>query len=262
MSRTGSGRVANEDRVAYVLPGEDDRRAARGALAVIADGMGGHAAGEVASALAAEIVLRRYYEDKAPPAEALAHGLREANDVIFAQASVDPAEHGMGTTCTAVAVVGAHAYVAHVGDSRLYRYRSGMLRLLTRDHSLVEELVRARVIGAAEAHAHPDRHLLVRALGTHPTVDIDGPAEGWPVRPGDMLLLCTDGLTDVVDDAGIAGVLAKQPSPWDACRMLLQAAVDGGGLDDVSVGVFVVGSGRDDDQSAPEVPVTRTLPAA
>ena len=237
---TGPGRAANEDYVVYVVPEPDDPRAARGALSLVADGMGGHAAGEVASAVAADIILRRYYASDELPDEALLAGFTEANAAIWQQARAKRDQCGMGTTCTAVAVRDGRAWLAHVGDSRLYLLREGDLSQLSEDHSLVGELVRKRTISSEQARRHPDRNVLMRALGTHPKAEVDIWRKALPLAASDVLLLCSDGLSDMVDDAAITDILRHLETPYDACRALAAAALDAGGQDDVSIGVFAL----------------------
>lgn len=253
---TGAGRAANEDYAGYVVPEPGDPRAARGALALIADGMGGHAGGEVASAVAGDIVLSSYYETDHRPDKALAVAFRKANAAIYEQAQACRDQRGMGTTCTAVAVRNGVAWLAHVGDSRLYLLREGDLSQLSEDHSLVGELVRKRTISSEQARRHPDRNVLVRALGTHSKVEVDIWRKGLPLAVSDVLLLCSDGLSDMVDDAAITDVLSHMETPYDACRALVAAALDAGGQDDVSVGVFALSA--EPRAAPPAVRVTRS----
>ena len=233
----GKERSINEDYAAYVIPRPQDPQYRRGILALVADGIGGHAAGEVASALAAREVIRTYYDAGQPVEGALLAGFEAANDVIYSESCRRVERRGMGTTCTAVAVREGRAYLAHVGDTRLYLLRSHDLRQLSEDHSLVMGLVRSGAITMQEAGERPDRNVILRALGTRAEVEVQVCGEGLPLQDGDVLLLCSDGLTDLVDDDTIKSILLRHP-PLEACWALIAAALDAGGHDNVSVGVF------------------------
>src|SRR5512147_1369524 len=180
LSEAGQTHATNEDHVTYVIPNSHDPRAGKGELALIADGMGGHAAGEVASGIAVDVIAKTYYETGGSADEALRTAFREANAAIFAAAGERAELEGMGTTCTAVAIRDGRAWLAHVGDSRCYLLRGRELRQLTEDHSLVNHLVRAGVITSEEAHARADRNVILRALGTRPEVEVAVWSEGLP----------------------------------------------------------------------------------
>jgi protein phosphatase len=235
----GLVRTQNEDCVLYVIPRPEDPRAAKGALALVADGMGGHAAGEVASRLAADAVLAGYYAHPGPPPAALAAALTAANETVYLQAEADPDCRGMGTTCTVIAIVGSALYLAHVGDSRAYILRDGRLHQLSLDDSLVSELVRSGAITPEEALSHPDRNVILRAVGTRPDLEPAVWQEALALQPGDRLLLCSDGLSDLVGDDAL-GQLAHDDAPTTTCQALIDAALAAGGYDNVSVGIFDV----------------------
>ncbi len=216
-------------------------------LAIIADGMGGHGHGEVASLLAVQSVACAY-ESAAdrPPAEALRGALEQANRSVFFAAQQDAQLRGMGTTCTAVAIRAGMVSCAHVGDSRLYLARGGGLYTMTADHSYVGSLIATGKMTAAEARMHADRNILLRALGTAPEVAIDCWPEPLPLFDGDRLLLCTDGLHGVATEDEMRQILAATRSPEDACRELIAAARGRGGFDNITVAVIhVTGSERD-----------------
>ncbi len=258
-SDPGCVRANNEDRVACVIPREGDLARGRGLLALVADGMGGHAAGEVASLIAAETVLRVYYEARGTPAERLAAGFAAANQAIRQRSRDDKSCTGMGTTCTALAVCDNQAFLAHIGDSRAYLLREGKIRQISDDDSLVGALVRAGAISADEAGKRPDRNVILKALGTAPLVEPAIWGNGMPLRSGDIFVLCSDGLSDLVDGARIAETARRLP-PAGACEALIGAALEAGGHDNVSVGVFAVS----DTPPLPEAPerVTRTRSVA
>jgi len=198
----------------------------------VADGLGGHQGGEVASAAAVEPLARldgRGFLDPSEAAEALAAAIREANQAILDRAAGDPALYGMGTTVTAAAVAGdGQLQLAHVGDSRAYRLREGALDQLTTDHTVVGELVRRGRLTPEQAAIHPERSILTRAVGLDP-------------RSGDQLLLCSDGLTEAVGDDRIAQLLSAAPDGQAACRSLIDAANDAGGPDNITVVLVRVG---------------------
>lgn len=239
LSHPGCVREANEDVVAYVLPTADDVAADRGMLALVADGMGGHAAGEVASRIAAETVMRLYHQLDGSPPDVLAACLAEANRLICERSEAEAACAGMGTTCTVLAVRDDAAFLAHIGDSRAYLLRDGRLRQLSEDHSLVAQLLRDGAITEEEAVRSPQRHVIVRALGLEPSVQPHISRKGLPLRADDALVLCSDGLSDLVDDETIAMIVARSP-PTEACRELLNRALTAGGTDNISVGIFAL----------------------
>ncbi|HZU89891.1 MAG TPA: protein phosphatase 2C domain-containing protein [Stellaceae bacterium] len=243
LTHPGLIRQNNEDVVVYVLPDEGKIAAARGALALVADGMGGHAAGEVASAIAADTVRRLYYALDGTPGAVLEAAFAAANEAIYRRSRTDPACAGMGTTCTALAWRGGAAFLAHIGDSRAYLWRAGCLRQISEDHSLVAQLVRDGALTKAQAAKSPQRHVILRALGTEPTAEPAVWPQGLPLRPGDVFVLCSDGLTDLVDDGTIGDIVGRL-SPAEACAALIAAALAAGGADNVSVGVFAIEAAR------------------
>jgi serine/threonine protein phosphatase PrpC len=223
---TGRRRRQNEDAFVCEPP-----------LFAIADGMGGAQAGELASRLAAAAIEEA--GAAGGDADAVAGAVRAANARIFERSLTDPAVAGMGTTAT-VALVDEHAgtlTLAHVGDSRGYRYREGVLEQLTTDHSLVAELVRTGRLTEAEAAVHPHRSVITRALGTEADVEVD--TRTLELAPGDLVLLCSDGLSAMVRDEEIARLLGKsERDPYAAAEALVRAANAAGGEDNVTVVVF------------------------
>lgn len=223
----GQQRSENEDR--YALAPEE------GAY-LVADGMGGHRAGRLASGLGVEAALRALRARRGrsdPPAEALRHAVMRANRAIWAKARARPEHAGMGTTLVALLGDGERAALAHVGDSRAYRVRRGRIRQLTDDHSLVAELLRRREISAAAAREHPHRHVLTRALGVRPEVEPD--LAELSMAPEDVFVLCSDGLTAHVEDSEIAKVVREEDDPQETCERLVDLANERGGEDNVTV---------------------------
>ncbi|WP_018406507.1 PP2C family protein-serine/threonine phosphatase [Methylocystis rosea] len=248
----GCVRQLNEDSVAFIAGAGPSQARDHGALALVADGMGGHAAGEVASALALEVVRRVYYSLDKIASEALRAAFDAANRAIFDYAAKHPDCAGMGTTCTALGVRDGLLWLAHVGDSRAYLMRDGRLVQLSDDQTLHAQLVRDGVMSPEDAGKGAGSNVILQALGTRLDVEPTIWTEGLPLRQGDIVILCSDGLTNLVSDARIAEVVSKNPPP-EACRLLIDAARRGGGHDNISVGVFVAetdGAGRVADQAA------------
>ena len=221
-SRTDIGcvREHNEDSLCVAPP-----------LFVVADGMGGHAAGEVASEIAVEVI-----SELAPQtldADALCAAVEQANLAIIQAAHEGRGRRGMGTTCTAAMIEGQRLIIAQVGDSRAYLFHEGALSQLTRDHSLVAELVEAGEITPEEARFHPRRSAITRALGSDPRTSPD--LYDFSVSAGDRLLLCSDGLTSMLSDKEIADIMAKADDPQRCASRLVSAAIAAGGLDNVTV---------------------------
>jgi serine/threonine protein phosphatase PrpC len=239
LSDPGKQRRTNEDHVAYVIPRPDEPSYPYGVLALVADGMGGHSAGEVASALAVDTIVRAYYATGASPSKALGKAFDVANHTIYTVARNRAEYRGMGTTCTALVIRDGAAYLAHIGDSRCYLLRGNKFRQLSEDHSKVMELVRKGTLTRRQAKERPDANVILRALGTHEKAHPVVWQKGLALRTGDVLLLCSDGLTDLVDDQTIKRILSGE-GPLKTCRRLISAALKAGGYDNISVGVFRV----------------------
>jgi protein phosphatase len=230
---TGRQRSANEDSLFVRSP-----------IFVVADGMGGAQAGEVASQAAAEAFDRDL--PAGPPEPFLRETIEAANREIHALAHDDPSRAGMGTTITAAILnpEGEEVAIGHVGDSRAYRLRDGKLERLTRDHSLVEEMRRKGQLTEAQAEDHPQRSIITRALGPEPDVDVD--VQTVPAAPGDVFLICSDGLTTMVDETEIARVLGSTGSMKAAVERLVEEANRAGGRDNITALAF-----RLEDAAAP-----------
>jgi PPM family protein phosphatase len=224
--------------VGLARSGNEDSYFCGRTMFAVADGLGGHQGGEVASAAAVAPLAALDGHSFANPdeaAEALAAAVRDANEAILDQAAGDPDLWGMGTTLTAAALAGDdRLQLAHVGDSRAYLLRDGTLEQLTIDHTVVGELVRRGRLTPAQAAIHPERSILTRAVGLDPTVPVDLP-DPLELRAGDQVLLCSDGLTEAVDDGRIAELLAAAGDGDAACRSLIDAANAAGGPDNVTV---------------------------
>ncbi len=244
LTDTGRRRLDNED--AFVLEPP---------LFAVADGMGGAQAGEVASGLAVSTIEERGtgLRDEGALVELL--GL--ANTRIHERSLGDPSVSGMGTTATIVVVDEAAGTVTlgHVGDSRAYLIRNGAITQLTDDHSLVAELVRSGRITEEEALVHPARSVITRVLGTDPVVDVDTTTDA--VQPGDLVLLCSDGLSAMLRDETILALVLAAPGPAEATEALVAAANASGGDDNITVVLFEVLEGE-----PPERPMPTPVPPA
>jgi protein phosphatase len=236
LSDRGRRREVNEDAWRYELP-DDARRAQKGVLALVADGMGGHAAGDIASKLAVTLIARTYYNQPQPPQAALATALEAANRAIYQAAQHQPQLHGMGTTCTALVLHEGAAYSAQVGDSRLYLVRNEQIYLMSEDHSAVMEMVRRGQMTIADARQHEDKNIILRALGTQPEVNVATWQTPFPVRDGDQFILCSDGLYDLVSDEEIRQSVAINEPPA-ACERLIALACERGGYDNITAGII------------------------
>lgn len=236
LSDVGCVRELNEDSGTFIQPEDPEVLASKGLLILVADGMGGHSSGEVASGMAVDVITRVYYEDKGDPQAALKKAFREANREIHKAAEKDESKSGMGTTCTALVLQDRTAISAHVGDSRLYLVREGAIYLMTEDHSAVMEMVKAGLITLEQARHHPDKNVILRAMGSHPDVEVTTWQEPFPVRAGDRFLLCSDGLYDLVEDDEIKQAV-ESAEPQSACENLISLAKQRGGHDNISVGI-------------------------
>ncbi len=237
---TGRKRRRNEDAYVVAPP-----------LFCVADGMGGAQAGEVASRLAAAAVEEADAGDRSGP-ERVTALIQEANRRVYERASVDPEASGMGTTMTVALVEDGRVAIGHVGDSRAYLFRAGGLEQLTEDHSLVNELVKSGKLSREEADQHPQRSVITRALGTDPNVAVD--AFTVESQPGDLFLLCSDGLSSMIDHDQILEVIDRSRDDLDAvARSLVAAANRGGGEDNITVVAFEIASDVDETIVMPAV---------
>jgi protein phosphatase len=239
-ARTDVGRLRSANEDAYL---------AESPLFVIADGMGGHIAGDVASSTAIETISAHKQDITPADPQTLAQLVHEANAAVWSKAQSDPALSGMGTTCTLVYVDDGRAHVAHVGDSRAYRLREGELERLTEDHTLVARMVKEGKLRPEDADHHPQRSIITRALGIDSEISVDLTAV--ELDEGDRLLLCSDGLTSMVPEQEIVDTLSTQPDAQAAADSLVEAANRAGGEDNVTVlvvdagGSSEAGAGRD-----------------
>lgn len=255
-------RVGAATDVGRVRDHNEDSALAEGGIFVVADGMGGHAAGEVASGIVVD-TLREIADRADITAEDVDAQLKAANERILAAVTEEPDRRGMGTTATGIALVtsgGAdHWAVFNVGDSRVYRWIDGTLTQVTVDHSEVQELIDAGVITPDEARTHPLRNVVTRSLGT----DYAYQADVWVIPPyaGERFLICSDGLTNELSDRDLREILEEHPDPQSAAEELVREAVLAGGRDNVTVVVVnLEADGEDETVTSPRAPDEDTAP--
>jgi serine/threonine protein phosphatase PrpC len=221
-SKTDKGCVREQNEDAYGF---------RENLFVVADGMGGHQAGEIASAIAVETILAANFTTSIEVE--LSQAIQRANDSILAEVDQHPELSGMGTTVAVLLVQAEKIYLAHVGDSRIYHYAAGQLVQLTQDHSLVAELVKNGEISENEAKHHPQRNILTQALGSKGEIKIE--FQTLARNSGDKFLLCSDGLSGMVDEITLATILESNQAPQFLAEKLVTLAIERGGVDNITV---------------------------
>ena len=237
-SHVGMARTANEDFFGYWEPDDDRTYDLKGRLVVVCDGMGGHTGGEIASRLAVKTVIEAYQSDPSDNvAEALRNSVEKANATVYGEGIRQPELKGMGTTVTALVQRRDMVYFGQVGDSRAYLIRGGQMKQMTKDHSLVQQLVDEGLLEASEMENHPDKNVILRSLGVKPQVDVD--VSHIPVAASDTFLLCSDGLSGLVSDEkmnrivseGLQGGLSLR----QVCERLVDEANAAGGHDNITV---------------------------
>jgi serine/threonine protein phosphatase PrpC len=236
----GLKRELNEDNLISVVPEDSHVMETKGALFVVADGMGGHTQGEVASELAINTIREAYYQNTSEDrAESLRAAVQKANEKVYQQGSAQGATtaNTMGTTCVAAVLQDNLVYVANVGDSRAYLVRDGHAQQITDDHSWVAQQIRAGQLTAEEAHGHPKSNVIYRCLGTQSNVEIDIFSE--QVQEGDLLVLCTDGLTNLISKQELEDIV-RQYTPTESVQQLIARANANGGPDNITAMVVQV----------------------
>ena len=232
LTDVGRKRPHNEDHMAHVIPKDPQTLSKKGALFVVADGMGGHAAGEIASEIAVETISVVYYQDdNEDVSTSLVHAIKRANTLIHQRAAENMLRSGMGTTCIAAVLRGSTAYIANVGDSRLYLVRGNHVQQISQDHSWVAEQVRAKLLTEEQARSHAQRNVITRCLGTQTDVDVDLFIE--PLEVGDALILCSDGLSGLIEDDELLSIV-NQYVPQESVYHLIERANEHGGPDNIT----------------------------
>ncbi len=233
LTDVGRRRERNQDNTTHRVPTDEAELAKKGALFVICDGMGGHAAGEVAAEIGVNTIRDAYFASTSTDIiDSLADAIRAANEAIFEYAAEHPELTGMGTTCVTLLIHGGRAYFVNIGDSRGYLARDGKLRQVTLDHSWVAEQVRAGVLTEDQARVHAHRNVITRSLGTQPIVNADLFIE--KLREGDRILLCSDGLHGYVDEQAVEKTVLESSQPDESVQALVDMANDNGGPDNIT----------------------------
>ena len=227
----GRVRALNED--SYYAPLEGER------FCAVADGMGGHNAGEVASAMAVQVFSEYMREVETITGQTLHAAVARANSEVYRAALENEGMSGMGTTFSALAQQDGDVLLGHVGDSRIYLVRHGAIMQLTTDHTLVEEMVRKGMLTPREARFHPRRNIITRALGTDPDVEVD--ILRLAARPGDVFFLCSDGMTNYVEEREILKAAMGEESWQDKLRALVAIALENGGADNITALFAIIG---------------------
>ena len=232
----GNIRTNNEDTGLYFRVADDSIIQEKGCLLIVADGMGGHQAGEVASKMAADTISKEYFSNNGNVniEKNLARVFSLANKNIFETAAADKALNGMGTTCTALIIHQQAIYYAHVGDSRAYLIKNQRISRITTDHTYVQELLKNGDITPAEADKHPQRNILTNAMGTKAQVQVDTGKYNGLLEENDRVLICSDGLYDYLEDAEIASIVNSAPVEA-AAETLVATAKKRGGHDNITV---------------------------
>jgi serine/threonine protein phosphatase PrpC len=237
LSEQGPVRGKNEDSIGFVIPTDPDVLVQKGYLFVVADGVGGHGAGDVASSTAVRMVLDLYYTGNRRPDKALRHAFHATNLKVF-DMGVESNKYRMQTTLSALAIVGNIYYICHIGDSRIYRLReSTQAEQLTTDHSEVAELMKLGIITREKIRTHPRRSFITRAVGNQSV--IQPMTRSGEVREGDFFVLCTDGIWEPVLETEIHSI-ATAMTPTDACKAIVDLGLERKVLDNLSVHVLKV----------------------
>ena len=234
----GRMRENNEDKFVLVEPEETELLAIKGSFYAVADGMGGHASGQIASELALKTIVKTYYADPSDDVpESLTAAFQSANSFIYDTAQAVPERNGMGTTCTSVVLRDDDLYCGHVGDSRCYLVRDGEIRQVSEDHSWVAEQVKRGALTEQEAEMSPFRNVITRSLGASPELEVDVYQE--KIKKDDILVLCSDGLSGYVTNAEILDLVTSW-SPSMAALKLIDTANESGGGDNITVVVVAI----------------------
>lgn len=236
-SEQGNVRFKNEDAIAHTIPDDLATINVKGHLFIIADGVGGTGAGDVASSEAVKIVTDTYYSTNARPDKCLKNAFQKANLHVF-DLGIEKHKLRMQTTMSAIAIVGATAYISHVGDTRIYRVRtSNRIEQITQDDSEVAELVRMHILNPENAKHHPRRNIITRSIGSEPVVKVA--SIKISIEPGDKFVLCTDGLWEPIEDLEIADIVANNDEEL-ACSKLIKLALDRQATDNLSLQIINV----------------------
>lgn len=240
LTDVGCQRDENQDAYCYFEPESDQEFLRKGRLAVVADGMGGYEGGAMASSIAADVIRKTYAASASDdPETALVEAMIAAHLAIRKYAREHPEQSKMGTTCTAAVLREDRLIYGQVGDSRLYLMRGGQITQLTRDMTVTERMVEQGLLRPEEVSTHPDRHVLTAAMGVGESIAAEFPQEAMAILPNDILLLCSDGLHDLVSGQEMLAVATKN-SAGDACKQLVETAKQRGGPDNITVQILKI----------------------
>jgi len=228
ISDIGNTRANNEDVGLFFTSDDQGISSEKGYLMLVADGMGGHKAGEVASRMAADVVSYEYFNLSGPPENSLVEAFELANKNIFERSISDRSLKGMGTTCTAIVIINNAVYYAHMGDSRAYFLKKGMMSRITEDHTYVHQLVKNGSITQEEAAMHPRRNVLTNAMGTNNSLQVDAGKLPFPFEHKDRLMICSDGLYEYLNDNEIRQALVEGSLRQTANKLVYEAKIRGG----------------------------------
>lgn len=230
----GCVREINEDHLVFIRPFDEKIRSSHGCLAMVADGMGGHSSGEIASKMAVDIISRDYFDTEYPILESLKRAFEKANKAIFQKAGRKASLKGMGTTCTVVVLIGERMFIGHVGDSRAYILKDGKIHQLTKDHTYVQHLLDTGKISYKDSLNHPQKNVITQAMGTKPKLGADFALTELSFEEGDKLLLCSDGLYEYLQGEELAHILRTR-NISSAAEDMIALAKQRGGHDNISV---------------------------
>lgn len=233
LTDVGMVRTNNEDSLVFTKPHDKSILKSKGYLAIVADGMGGHNCGEVASEMAIQVISEMYYKLDLNVIEALKKSMLDANKKIFNAGQKNGNRKGMGTTCTAVVLIGNQIIIGHVGDSRAYYVNGNQILKLTKDHTYVEYLIAKGVVSEQERDSHPDSNIITKALGTHKKLEPDVFSVKHSFSTDAKILVCSDGLYEYVKDDEMLNIV-KTNDPSLAVKKLIQLAKNRGGHDNIS----------------------------
>ena len=254
----GCVREANEDSGRHITPSDPETQFRKGILTIVADGMGGHASGEIASQMAVDLISKFYYADRTHSApDALKNAIEQANKQIYETSLTDEKMFGMGTTVIALVLLNGKAFSAHVGDSRLYRLHGQNMKMMTLDHSQVMEMVKYGIISMEEARNHDDKNVILRAVGTQPAVEVEV-SDSFAVVAGDQFLLCSDGLSDMLEEEEIVQTWLAAVDVHAAGEQLIEQAKENGGHDNITVGIVRVAA-EGEMEASKNVRITREI---
>ena len=231
---TGAVRQKNEDSLVFIRPHEGEKRKTKGCMALVADGMGGHSRGDIASGMAVECIPRNFFDSKEEVLPALKRAFDLTNKTIYQQAAKKVELKGMGTTCTAVVMRGNQLFLGHVGDSRAYLFKQGIPYQLSADHTYVQLLLDKGLIRPEEVLSHPDRNIITQAMGTSAQLKADYSVVEKAFEVGDILVLCSDGLYEYIPAEECAKIIEAH-SLNEAAQKMIDLAKKRGGHDNISV---------------------------